>query len=62
MVMRFIIGQTLDDAQESDLTQESSKHGGFLRLNLQVQPKTVQSLQQYFTLSNHLKGLSLYLC
>ena len=36
MVMRFIIGQTQNDAQEAELMQESSKHGGFLRLDLQV--------------------------
>lgn len=37
MVMRFIIGQTQNDAQEAELMQESSKHGGFLRLDLQEQ-------------------------
>ena len=43
MVMRFIIGQTLDDAQEADLMQESSEHGGFLRLDLQVPAAVMQS-------------------
>ena len=36
MVMRFVIGQTSDLAQEADLVAESSQHGGFMRLHLQV--------------------------
>lgn len=36
MVMRFIIGQTSDQAQEADLEAEASQYGGFMRLHLQV--------------------------
>lgn len=36
MVMRFVIGQTSDPAQEADLLAESSQHGGFMRLQIQV--------------------------
>ncbi|KAL3142375.1 hypothetical protein ABBQ38_002711 [Trebouxia sp. C0009 RCD-2024] len=37
MVMRFIIGQTSDQAQEADLEAEASQYGGFMRLHLQEQ-------------------------
>ena len=36
MVMRFIIGQTADEAQEADLLAEANQFGGFMRLHLQV--------------------------
>ena len=36
MVMRFVIGQTSDPAQEAELVAESSQYGGFMRLHLQV--------------------------
>lgn len=36
MVMRFIIGQTLDQAQDADLVAEANQYGGFMRLHLQV--------------------------
>ncbi|KAL3152446.1 hypothetical protein ABBQ32_001493 [Trebouxia sp. C0010 RCD-2024] len=37
MVMRFIIGQTLDQAQDADLVAEANQYGGFMRLHLQEQ-------------------------
>ena len=36
MVMRFVIGQTSDQAQEADLMTEVEQYGGFMRLSLQV--------------------------
>ena len=36
MVMRFVIGQTSDQAQEADLVAEINQYGGFMRLHLQV--------------------------
>ena len=36
MLMRFVIGRTANKSQESELMQEHSKHGGFLRLDLEV--------------------------
>ena len=37
MVMRFVIGQTSEPAQEAELVAESYQYGGFMRLHLQVQ-------------------------
>ena len=36
MVMRFVIGQTLEAAKEAEILAESRQYGGFLRLSLQV--------------------------
>ena len=36
MVMRFVIGQTLDQTKETELAAESKQYGGFMRLSLQV--------------------------
>ena len=52
MVMRFIIGQTQNDAQEAELMQESGKHGGFLRLDLQVNSAAPQMCHAADTMYN----------
>lgn len=53
MVMRFVIGQTSDPAQEAELVAESSQYGGFMRLHLQVHLSAYVFFCSGFNMSMH---------